>query len=443
MIDPVSIVILTAAVLGTLLLLLTQTVQGVLGLCAGVFFLLVWRSRWWLLLLVPAAGMLLGGYVLIGPAQLGGVLFSQDNSIGVAVVLRLDIWSRALAMLRDMPFTGIGLNTFSLIQWHFYPGYLLGPEPHAHNLFLQTALDMGLPGLVAFVWFFIAWGVRLWRNAHSRVSSQYALLLAGIAAGAIAYLAHGTIDAMMLGAKPSLLVWGLMGVAAAAPGTPGGEAAPLVEGVSLPSRRLRLLLRLLPVLLVLTALLAGVLLKPESLVMNLAAIQAHWGLYPAQTGGEPGEAHLALAQDWLLQVQAVDPDRLSAYELLGRIASWRGDHTTALQAFSCRVALDGAQVMSSYYPPTAWLRQLQGFAPAPDQDWRDLHDIYTHWQTRFPERAPTYAEIGLLWQCYLDDPAQAERAVAQGIAQGAAPAGLLEFYQAFLAQGDRSFCVER
>jgi putative inorganic carbon (HCO3(-)) transporter len=440
---PLRLLCAVAAVLGTGLLLLTQAVQGLLGLCAGVFFLLVWRSRWWLLLLLPAAGILIGGYFLIGPGQVGGVLFSQDNPVGVAVVLRLDIWSRALAMIRDMPFTGIGLNTFPLIQWHFYPGHLLGPEPHAHNIYLQTALDMGLPGLAAFVWFFIAWGLRVWRNAQRQAAPEYKLLLAGLAAGAIAYLAHGFIDAMMMGAKPSVIVWGLMGIAAAAPaGHPVQASHPAAQAAS-PLRTTRFFIRIAPLLLLIGASLASLLLKPESLVMNLAAIQAHWGLYPAQTGGAPLDTHLEIAKDRLLQVQAVDPGNLSAYELLGRIYAWEGNPAAAMLAFAYRVALDGQDALLRYYPSGSWLRGMQGGEQVKGDDWADLIKIYSQWMARFPERAAPYAEIGLIWQCYQDDPARATRVVGAGIEKGAVPPGLLEYYQSLLARGDNSLCVQK
>jgi putative inorganic carbon (HCO3(-)) transporter len=438
-----------AAVFGAGLLLLSQTLQGVVGMGAGVFFLLVWRKRWWLLLLVPAVGLLIYGLVSVDPAQLGQLLFSQDNSIGIAIVLRLDIWSRALAMIRDMPFTGIGINTYSLIQWHFYPGHLLGPEPHAHNIYLQTALDMGLPGLAAFAWFFIAWGLRVWKNAHSRIDANYKILLAGIAAGVIAYLTAGWMDAMMLGAKPSVIVWGLMGIAAAAPGAKiarGGRAennpGPEAEPASIP-RTTRLVWRIFPLLLMIGAGLTSLLLKPESLLMNLGAIQAHWGLYPAQTAGTPETSHLEAAKGLLLDAQAMEPEMMSAYELLGRIYAWEGEPAAAMQALAYRVALDGEQALLRYFPSGSWLRQMQGKETVEGNDWQDLITVYSQWMYRFPERAMSYAEIGLVWQCYLDNPEQAARVVGAGVEKGAVPVGLLEYYQGRLALGDNALCVQK
>jgi putative inorganic carbon (HCO3(-)) transporter len=67
---------------------------------------------------------------------------------------RVEIWSRALYMIQDFPFTGIGTGTFQSVANALYPFFLAGPNaeiPHAHNLLLQVAVDLGIPGLIAFL----------------------------------------------------------------------------------------------------------------------------------------------------------------------------------------------------------------------------------------------------------------------------------------------------
>ena len=144
-------------------LLLTQTILGLLGLLAGTFIVLVFVSRWFWLLL-PAGVAAGAGLVLwMNPVEYLTALLSIDDLGDIAVLMRLNMWSRAWAMIWDLPFTGIGLNTFPLIQSQFYTGYIIGHEPDAHNLLLQTALDLGLPVLVAFLWFLVIWIVQMLR----------------------------------------------------------------------------------------------------------------------------------------------------------------------------------------------------------------------------------------------------------------------------------------
>lgn len=431
------------AILGTGLLLLTQTLQGLVGLCAGVFFLAVWRKRWFILLLLPAIAVLIAGLYVTGLDQVGQLLFSPNNPVGIAVVLRLDIWSRALAMIRDMPFTGIGINTFPLIQTNFYTGYLLGPEPHAHNIYLQTALDMGLPGLAALLWFFIAWGLRVRRNYQSLAAPEYLILLVGLSAGAISYLTHGFMDAMMLGAKPCVIVWGLLGIAAAVPENRLIESPhPSIQPAS-KIRYCQAFFQMIPLLLIFGIALISLLVKPAIFLMNLGAIQAHLALYPAQTSSSPEFSYMEKAKGALLEVLALDTGYISAYELLGRIYAWEGTPAAAMDAFAHRVALDGKDPLLHYYPSGSWLRQIQGKENAEGENWDDLIQIYSHWMVRFPNRAVSYAEIGLIWQCYKDNPGQAERVLRSGIEKQATPVGLLEYYQSQLDQEDNSLCIQK
>lgn len=119
-------------------------------------------------------------------------------------------------MLRDMPFTGIGVNIFSVIQTNFYPGYIIGPEAHAHSLYLQTALDQGIPGLGAMLFMFFAWGITIKSNYDKATAPGQKILYIAMAAAMISFLITGLTDGMTLGAKPAPILWAFLGIGAAA-----------------------------------------------------------------------------------------------------------------------------------------------------------------------------------------------------------------------------------
>lgn len=437
------IVSLITAIIGIGLLLLTQTVQGLIGMCAGILFLLVWRRRWLILLPLPILILLASSSLLIDIGKAGEFLITLDNPVGKAIVLRLDIWSRGLNMIRDMPLTGIGINTFPLIQTHFYPGFLLGPEPHAHNLYLQTALDLGIPGLIALLWFFIAWAVRVrvnYQNNQRQAEQGYLILLAGIFAAVISYLTHGFMDAMMLGAKPSVIVWGLLGIASATPITePRKNPRSNKYRFFIPWLQ-QVAVHLLPLFIIFSIALIILLIKPAILNMNIGAVQAHLGLYPAQSVGSPNFPRMEEAKAALQKVIALDGEYLNAHELIGQIYTWEGQHSLAVDAFAHRVALDHNNPLSRYFPPGSWLKQLQGIDANGDNNWDDLITIYSHWMHRFPKRAGLYVEMSLVWQCSIGNPAQAYKVVSSGLENHAMPVELLEYYQNQLTLGDDLFC---
>lgn len=392
-------------------LLLTQSVQGLLGLVAGTYVVLLYiNRRFWLLL--PLGILIAAGLIIWkGPVDLGTALLSRDNPVGVAVVLRLDIWSRAWAMLQDMPFTGIGLNTFPLIQSQFYTGYLIGPEPHAHNLYLQTMLDLGLPGLAAFLWFVVVWIVQVLKGIAQASMTANRFLLIGALAGIVSYLAHGFIDAMMLGAKPTIVVWALLGI---------GTALSSYRVSQSKTKPLKLTLAWIALPLVFGLL---ALLRPATVYMNIGALQSQRLLYPFPFVQDLSPNGLAISQNNLEKALSMNPSLRQPYLYLGRIASIQGDYSIAQQHYRNRVALDMQNPVASYN--TAQLLRNWLVPQALQNPATELLKIYQAWNTRFPERAETFLLKSLVVSQYQADLARGQALLQEGVQENAQPLGLL------------------
>jgi putative inorganic carbon (HCO3(-)) transporter len=220
-----------ALVVGTLLL--TQSRSGWMGGAAGVLALvslagLTSRRRWARGLggSLPVLAMLaVGALVLrLGPQQLGESLFGKESASPVEEVVgaitledRVEIWSRALYAIQDFPFTGCGLGAFRRVVPVLYPLFTVPPDTdigHAHNIFLQTALDLGIPGLVAYL---ALLGIALavcWQVAVKGDRWERAIAL-GLAGSLIALHAYGMTDALALGSKPAVAFWFALGLIAA------------------------------------------------------------------------------------------------------------------------------------------------------------------------------------------------------------------------------------
>jgi putative inorganic carbon (HCO3(-)) transporter len=209
---------------------------GITLLCA--FLLLVSASlRKWslaLLFLLGAALLFLGLTGRLQSLLPGGAnaLVSSNSGLSLDTLdARVEIWSRAIYGIQDFPFTGMGMNTFRKVVQVLYPLFRVGPDTdigHAHNEFLQAALDLGLPGLIAFMSMYITAFVMLvstWKTLRfdpqrsARLSlpgemhASPLLLQAvtfGLGAGLFAHLLYGLTDAVALGAKPGILFWMLL-----------------------------------------------------------------------------------------------------------------------------------------------------------------------------------------------------------------------------------------
>jgi O-antigen ligase len=173
-----------------------------------------WRWGRWLLYAGLAA--LLAGFLTL---PLGSLLKQIDASTsayaagGINMAARLEIWSRAVQALGDYPYTGMGLGTFRVVAPLLYPLFSVPSTydiAHAHNFFLQTALDLGLLGLVAVLAIYllaVAQSIMLWWRVPFAGSRPWALGLVAALAGQAVY---SLADAVALGAKTNFLFWFLL-----------------------------------------------------------------------------------------------------------------------------------------------------------------------------------------------------------------------------------------
>lgn len=228
---PLRLAALPTAALLTLTFLLTQSRAGYIGLataCALMLILAAGRWRNWLLGLGLMALLGLGIYTaIIGPAQALSPLFDAagvgdeiENSGDISTLeSRVEIWSRAIYATQDFPFTGMGMNNFREVVHILYPLFLIPPTTdiaHAHNHLLHTAVELGLPGLIAYlaIWFAIAAMLRqIWHNLPHTLWRGFVIGASGSLAG---YFIYGLFDAVALGAKPGFMLWFLFGLITAA-----------------------------------------------------------------------------------------------------------------------------------------------------------------------------------------------------------------------------------
>jgi putative inorganic carbon (hco3(-)) transporter len=212
---------LSAVILVMLAVLILCVSRGAwMAIAVGLAVMVILRWRWgWVLILLAGLMAALGVYRL-GIATFLDLLASGATSGGVDG--RLDIWSRAIFMIRDFPFTGIGLGLFGKTADIIYP-FLLhkqGSIPHAHNLFLQVSVDLGIPGLIAWLGTLIGVIAASWKIFWLEKRSDFRWMTglgAGLLGSQAALVVHGLTDAVTWGmVRSAPLVWGIWGIAIAA-----------------------------------------------------------------------------------------------------------------------------------------------------------------------------------------------------------------------------------
>lgn len=194
-------------------------IAGAVGALATLALLV--RRRWaWLVLLLLVVALVGGGaWFILGSG--GEALDSPELVEGAANpatwAFRLGVWRAAVWMMADFPFTGVGMGLFNEVGALLYAHYAPN-NPGAHNLYLQVGVDLGVPGLIAFLavlmlalWMAAAAMRRFTRRGDSPLRAEAAAALAGL----IALMTHGLVDIGVWSTRGGFVPWAVMGLAAA------------------------------------------------------------------------------------------------------------------------------------------------------------------------------------------------------------------------------------
>jgi putative inorganic carbon (hco3(-)) transporter len=252
------IVLMVCATLAMIIILvLTQSRESYIDLSLTLLVMTLiglpprWRRYGFrsLVLLIIIFGVLLAYHSAdVGIGNRNGFI-SGDSALSPSTFnVRLEIWSRAIYGIQDFPFTGMGMSGFRKVMPVLYSMGRNGPNneiPHAHNEFLQAALDLGIPGLIAFIGLYIVafWMlIRTWKSIYidqkfetktQATSNRLAklsdrlmildasplaekniaqILIIGLGGGLLAHMLWGLTDALGLGSRPAFPFWIILGL---------------------------------------------------------------------------------------------------------------------------------------------------------------------------------------------------------------------------------------
>jgi putative inorganic carbon (HCO3(-)) transporter len=200
-------------------LVLTQSRGGLMALGATLLLMacLRWRRSW-----IPILGLGLVSAFLATRLGHTAILdgLSTTHTLG-SLATRLEVWSRGLYAVQDFPLTGIGIGSFHEVAEVLYPFFTTTQDvPHTHNLFLQVAVDLGTPGLIAWLALWMVVTVVAWqtyRQGRSQRDSTRMALGAGLLGSQTALAVHGLMDAVSWGAvRTAMVTWAIWGLAMAA-----------------------------------------------------------------------------------------------------------------------------------------------------------------------------------------------------------------------------------
>jgi putative inorganic carbon (hco3(-)) transporter len=213
----------TVCALTMTLLILSQSRSAYVGAAVAIGVVVAWwlafRTRSARVRIIGFGLLLLGISVVIwGVWRLLG-FWSAAGAGGLwSLPGRIELWDRALSMLLEFPITGIGMGQFPLVLRTQYTLSLTPPGawvPHAHNVLLQLALDLGIPGAVSMLLVLGAFLRALWRVARRSSDPLLSAIAVGLGASLTGFLVYGLTDTIYVGARAAIILWVVLGIGTA------------------------------------------------------------------------------------------------------------------------------------------------------------------------------------------------------------------------------------
>lgn len=199
-------------------LTLNRTMWPAIGVGAAVYLALRARTR-----VAAASSRLKTAMIVLFVVGLATVQFLALNKYrhGLAELLsasqvhalagnpRFDIWKYALERAQDRPSHGYGFGR-GILRRDFRKKFANDLEWHAHNVFLNTAIALGIPGVLVLAWLYAALGGALWRIKRDDKCLVPALRACGLALLA-AMVVRSLADDVIV-RDNALLFWSLLGM---------------------------------------------------------------------------------------------------------------------------------------------------------------------------------------------------------------------------------------
>ena len=203
--------------IGLLLLAACLAMTYARGACLTIAVVLVLYGVFkdWRILL---GCLVVGGAILALDPALMERLSSVFTKVDTSSEMRLALWESTIAMIQDHPFLGIGWGAY----WMVYPEYdfyLQGAAVrivHAHNLYLNYAAEIGIAGVLSFLWYFFGTMLMALRSKVQEASGLLQGLMLGVGLAIFSVALNGLTDDVLFNIPSSMLLWLLCALAAAA-----------------------------------------------------------------------------------------------------------------------------------------------------------------------------------------------------------------------------------
>jgi putative inorganic carbon (HCO3(-)) transporter len=168
--------------------LLTFSRGAFVGLVVvGVVALVLMPKRPTYLAAVLALGLLT--VRLMGPEVTAKIntTFASSDTRDASAQSRLDLWAECITVMERHPLLGVGPGNWPIAAREF--GWSEGKQ--AHSTWMQTGAELGVPGVLSLLLFYLVTGLKLWpilRNRSTLEAKRRSTVAVGIILAIVGYI---------------------------------------------------------------------------------------------------------------------------------------------------------------------------------------------------------------------------------------------------------------
>ena len=119
------------------------------------------------------------------------------------------LWESTWGMISDHPLTGVGWGAYQFV-YPQYDFFIQNPDTiifHAHNLYLNIAAELGLPGIAFFLLALATHLAIAFQVLHRTKSVERRGIMMGLIAIIIGVLVNGMTDYALFNIEISMIFW--------------------------------------------------------------------------------------------------------------------------------------------------------------------------------------------------------------------------------------------
>lgn len=169
------------------------------------------------MLIVMLIGLIL--ILALAPPILTERLLSSFSLEDSSNNYRVFIWRGSIAMIKSFLFRGVGLGAGCFA--YIYPEYMIiqTPAPHAHSVYFQMLIEIGLVGFIVLMAFMAIWTVRtvctvFTEKGHWQEKWAKTGLLAGVMSAVAGHMVQGLVEHTWYNPRIGVVFWVWMGIGA-------------------------------------------------------------------------------------------------------------------------------------------------------------------------------------------------------------------------------------